>query len=164
MLGIEGDHEDTISRALALVRNHGMARELIRAAWLRGRLALSAGESAEALVLLERAMEEARRIGWVEIELSVGADLTRVYARHGDPRGNEFGQGIVAEAQRCQYRLVCADAWNALAEWYERHGFLHEATASSASALAFSVCDGAPFSYEAASLEAKGRVDRLQTS
>lgn len=141
------------SRELADVRR--LERDIIRAEWLLG-WALTEVSPSEAETHLGEALTRCRRVNLVELE----SDILLAWARWHRAAGNIPDAGQVAAealaiADRCDYRLVQADAHNILAQLALDAGDHAGARQHADAAKERAWCDGPPYCYQPALEEAE---------
>jgi tetratricopeptide (TPR) repeat protein len=179
-------------RARELADVHGYERDIIRAEWLLGAAHRAQGELAQAEPHLAEALRRCRRINLVEMEPDILLELARLrYAQMVSGSGEEQPETLKPEtkkpemgealslakealdiAERCDYRLVQADAHLILAqlalseveELAFEAGDLPEAHRHAEAARDLAWCDGPPHRYEAAFLEAERLLEQIEAA
>jgi tetratricopeptide (TPR) repeat protein len=161
------------ARELADVQR--VARDIIRVEWLLGAAHRARGDLAQAEPHLQEALRRCRRINLVELEPNILLALARLRRDQGKVPGTPASSGEVpgtaearslaeealAIADRCEYRLVQADARNVLARLALDEGKLEEARDHAETARERAWCDGPPHRYEAAFREAERLLEEM---
>jgi len=141
-------------------------RDIIWAEWLLGAalvvLSVGGGEPkdealAKAEAHLTKAIDRCRRINMVDLEPDILLAWARWHRAKGDgQQAQEHAEEALAIADRCEYRLVQADAHNLLARLALDAGEQPAARQHAEIARERALCDGPPHCYKPALDEAEG--------
>jgi tetratricopeptide (TPR) repeat protein len=140
-------------------------RGVIRSLGLIGASYLARGELDKAETNLTTALEGSRIINRIELEVDILinlAKLRRLQAHknkeaHEQLRCESFdtaNDGLLI-ANRCGFRLKQADLHNLLSQWYLDIGEVSKARKNAENAQNLALCDGPPYFYKRAYIEAK---------
>jgi tetratricopeptide (TPR) repeat protein len=122
--------------------------DAIRAARLRGELALGLGDLEGGTDGLHNALSRARAVGLVQEELPSLIALAEICRRQGDWKAaHSLLDDVWDFAERGPYPLFHADACNVLAQIERDAGNLEQAIAAATQAYRLAWCDGPPFAY-----------------
>jgi tetratricopeptide (TPR) repeat protein len=120
----------------------------IRAALLRGRVALGTGDPSRADERLHYALTRTRAVNAVEFELPALIAIAELELKRGDLTKAKASLDDVWEAAECgPYPLYLADAFNVLTDIALAEGDITAAIAAAASAFEAAWCDGPPYAY-----------------
>jgi tetratricopeptide (TPR) repeat protein len=143
----------------------GIARhesDFINASRLQGEAALALGNLTLADERLHHALSRARTINHMEHEVGSVTALASLHLRRGEiARGREHLDGVWDAAARGPYRLLHADARNALAEIEVHEGHRDAAIAAATAAYKLAWCDGPPFAYDYGLRTARAHLQAL---
>jgi tetratricopeptide (TPR) repeat protein len=161
-------------RAINLAYAWQWTRDIIQAEWLLGAalVALASEERgrrsenlSEAEIHLTEALTRCRYIDLIEMEPDILLAWARWHCAAGNAqRGRERAEEALAIADRCEYRLVQADAHLTIAQLALEVGSLPEARQHAEAARERAWCDGPPYRYEVAFLEAEQLLRRIEAS
>jgi tetratricopeptide (TPR) repeat protein len=155
---------DAARRSRELADDKRYERDIIRAEWLLG-WALIDQASAEAEAHLSEALTRCRRINLMEHE----PDILLAWARWHRAKGNvgearRHVREALAIADRCEYRLVQADAHNLLAHLALDAGDYKLARHHAEIARERAWCDGRPHCYKPALDEAESLLAKVSAA
>lgn len=141
-------HYAGTARRLADVEGH--ERDIIRSEWLLGWAKITT-LPAQAETHLHDALTRCRRINAVDIEPDILLGWSRWHASHENySQAQKDAKTALAIAERCEYRLVQADAHNLLARFATRNGDERQAKLHAQAAKEGALCDDVAYSYQPA--------------
>lgn len=141
---------EAASRARQSADYRGYERDIIQAEWLLGWAFIEQSPS-EAERHLTDALTRCRRINLIEFESSILLAWARWHRAAGHPKeARDCVDEALAIADRCEYRLVQADAHNLLARLALDAGDNTEARRQAEIAKERAWCDGPPHCYKPA--------------
>jgi tetratricopeptide (TPR) repeat protein len=161
--------QSAAQEAYNIAANRQNERDRIRAEWLMGSAAWAGGQLDTAQTHLDEALRRCRAINNVELEpaiLLAQARLARALAFASQPsEGLTLALTLAEEARRIAersgYRLDLADIHNFLAQLALDSHDRPLARTHAQLAYDYALCDGPPYTYQAALQEAEGLLRRV---
>lgn len=148
-------------KARELAATDRFERDIIQAEWLLGWALIEQSPAASEKHLTE-ALTRFRRINLVEYEPDILLAWTRWHRATGHPKeARDCVDDALTIADRCEYRLVQADAHNLLARMALDAGDRVEARRHAEIARERAWCDGPPHCYKAALEEAESLLKQI---
>lgn len=135
-------------RAWELAAARHFERDFIHAACLQGKVALQLGDFDTAYERLHHALERARNVNYVEVELPALVTLAEFHQQRGEaPQARELLENVWEPAECGPYPLCHADALNVLSQIERDAGNTDAAVQAATEAYQKAWCDGPPFTY-----------------
>jgi tetratricopeptide (TPR) repeat protein len=149
-------------RAWELAADQRYERDFIRAAMLQGSAALSLGRLDRADERLHHALNRARAVNMVDLELPTLVALAELELKRKDAMQARARLGDVwAAAERGPYPLQQANAYNVLADIALAEGDKPAAIVAASKAYTAAWCDGPPYAYHWGLEKAKAHLKML---